>query len=78
VKIPLYKPGCRRENNLDVGLKGIVSECGDWIELVFVSGRRCFIVNTTVNIWVPRKIINYFTNCATIGFSIVTLIHEIR
>ena len=53
-KRPLGRPRHRWEDNIKMDLQEIGGGCGDWMELAQDGDRWRALVNTVMNIWVPK------------------------
>jgi len=52
---PLGRPRRRWEDNIKMDLQEVGGGCGDWIELAQDRARWWALVNTVMNIRVPKK-----------------------
>ena len=53
-KRPLGRPRRRWEDNIKMDLQEVGGSCGDWMELAQDRGRRRALVNTVMNLRVPK------------------------
>ena len=53
-KRPLGKPRCRWEGNIKMDLQEVRGGCGDWMELAQDRDRWRALVNTVMNLRVPK------------------------
>ena len=52
-KRPLGRPRCRREDNIQMDLREVGCEPGDWIALAEDRDQRWAYVRAVMNLWVP-------------------------
>ena len=52
-KRPLWRPGCRWEDNIKMDLQEVGGDCGDWMELSQDRERWRALVSTVMNFRVP-------------------------
>ena len=53
-KRPLGRPRCRWEDNIKINLQEVGGDCGDWVELAQDRDRWRALVNTLMNLRVPK------------------------
>jgi len=63
-KRPLGRPRRRREDNIKMDLRA-VGGGGDWTELAQDRDRWRALVNTVMNLRVPKSARNFLTSCRT-------------
>ena len=54
-KRPLGRPRRRWEDNIKMDLQEVEGGCGDWMELAQDKDRLRALVNTEMNLWVPKR-----------------------
>ena len=52
-KRPLWRPRCRREDNIKMDLQEVGGGCGDWMELAQDRDRWRALMSTVMNFRVP-------------------------
>jgi hypothetical protein len=67
-KSPLGRPRCRWANYIQMHLREIGSGGMDWIDLAQNMDQWRALVNTVVNLWVPKNAVKFLSSC-TIGAS---------
>ena len=53
-KRPLGRPRCKWEDNIKMDLQEVGGGCGDWMELAQDTDRWRALVNTVMNLGVPK------------------------
>lgn len=70
-KRKLWKPRRRWEDNVKINLKEILREDVDWIHLAENAKKWNIVVNTAINLRIPKEV----GNSLTVSFSISILLH---
>jgi hypothetical protein len=68
-KRPLGRPRRRWENNMKTDLREIGWGSMDWNDLAQDRGQWKALVNTVMNLRVPKAVGKFLSGCATDGFS---------
>jgi hypothetical protein len=76
-KRSLGRPRRRWGDNIKMDLREIDWGGMDWIDLAEDRDQWRALVNTVMNLWVPKNII-FLSSCATGGFSRRTQLHRVR
>ena len=76
-KRPLGRPRRSWEDNIKMDLQEVGGGYGDWMELVEDRDSWRALMNTVMNLRVPKNAGNFLTSCRTSYFSRRTLLHGV-
>ena len=76
-KRPLGRPRRRWEDNIKIGLQEVGEGCGDWMELAQDRDMWRALVNTVMNLRVPKMWGISLLAAEPVSFSRRTLLHEV-
>ena len=76
-KRPLGRPRRRLEDNIKMDLEEVGGDCGDWMELAQDRDRWRALVNTVMNLRVPKMRGIYSLASEPVSFSRRTLLHGV-
>jgi hypothetical protein len=76
-KIPLGRPRCRWEDNIEVDLREIGWVGMDWIDLAQDKDQWRALVNTVMNLRVPQNVGEFLSGCTTGSLSKRARLHGV-